>query len=136
MMAILGKILGSDKAIKKGFDLIDKAMDMGDDAIHTGQEKAREKIDLLNAFKPFKLAQRYLAWMFSGVFLFLLLLAAFLYVWWAFTGEQNMRDAASDIMQITKDNLGMIVLSIAMLYFSGGTIESAKRLVRKRNKKD
>ncbi|MFZ8992800.1 MAG: hypothetical protein ACO20L_08990, partial [Candidatus Puniceispirillaceae bacterium] len=66
MLAVLGKILGSDSVISQGMKLIDD--------MHTSTEeeiaaKSKAKIDLMGAYAPFKIAQRYLALMFGGVFL-------------------------------------------------------------------
>ena len=73
MLSILAKILGSGDVVRKGMELID--------SLHTSTEeelqaKAKAKTDLLTAYQPFKLAQRYLALMFASTFLssFLLIL--------------------------------------------------------------
>ena len=47
-------LLGGSKVIDKGFDLIDNAF-------HTDQERASEKIKLLETMTAFKIAQRLLA---------------------------------------------------------------------------
>ena len=57
-MGILATILGSSGVVEKGMELIDK--------MHTSTEeeiaaKAKAKTDLLQAYAPFKIAQRYLA---------------------------------------------------------------------------
>ena len=72
-MSILASILGSSGIIEKGFDLIDD--------MHTSdEEEIRAKVDgkiaLLGAYAPFKVAQRYLALLFSFTFIgsFLLVL--------------------------------------------------------------
>jgi len=66
MIGVIGKILGSDKVIEKGLDLID--------SMHTSTEeeiaqKTQSKIGLLAAYAPFKIAQRWLALMFGLTFL-------------------------------------------------------------------
>ena len=66
-MGILSKILGAGDVIKEGFQLIDD--------LHTSEEeelaaRAKAKTDLLQAYAPFKIAQRYLALMFGATFLF------------------------------------------------------------------
>ena len=66
MLAVLGKILGSGDVVKQGMKLIDD--------MHTSTEeeiaaKSKARIDLMNAYAPFKLAQRYLALMFGFTFL-------------------------------------------------------------------
>jgi len=114
MIGILGKILGSGDVIKKGMDLIDD--------MHTSSEeeiaaKSKAKIDLMNAYAPFKLAQRYIALMFTAVFLsmFVLVLAMTL------AGEGDI-DA---VKQIIGDFwIGEIMLMIVGFYFGGGLAES------------
>ena len=64
-MGILSTILGADDVIKKGIDLID--------SLHTSKEeeiqaKNEAKLKLLEAYHPYKVAQRYLALMFTSVF--------------------------------------------------------------------
>jgi hypothetical protein len=114
MIGILSKILGSGDVIKKGMDLIDD--------MHTSSEeeiaaKSKAKIDLMNAYAPFKLAQRYIALMFTAVFLsmFVLVLAMTL------AGEGDI-DA---VKQIIGDFwIGEIMLMIVGFYFGGGLAES------------
>ena len=62
MLGILAKILGSGDVVKQGIDLID--------SMHTSTEeevavKSKAKTDLLQAYAPFKIAQRMLAFMFG-----------------------------------------------------------------------
>jgi len=66
MFGILAKIFGSGTVISDGMKLIDN--------MHTSTEeeiaaKTRAKTDLLSAYAPFKIAQRYLALMFAVTFL-------------------------------------------------------------------
>ena len=66
MLGVLASILGNGDVIKKGMDLIDD--------VHSSDEemervKAQAKIDTMKAFAPFKVAQRYLALMFTATFL-------------------------------------------------------------------
>jgi hypothetical protein len=114
MIAVLSKILGSGDVIKKGMDLIDD--------MHTSTEeeiaaKSKAKIDLMNAYAPFKLAQRYIALMFTAVFLsmFVLVLAMTL------AGEGDI----NAVKQIIGDFwIGEIMLMIVGFYFGGGLAES------------
>jgi hypothetical protein len=114
MIAVLSKILGSGDVIKKGLDLIDD--------MHTSTEeeiaaKSKAKIDLMNAYAPFKLAQRYIALMFTAVFLsmFVLVLAMTL------AGEGDI----TAVKQIIGDFwIGEIMLMIVGFYFGGGLAES------------
>ena len=66
MNGVISKMLGSGNVIEKGMDLID--------SMHTSTEeeiaaKSKAKIDLMNSYAPFKIAQRYLALMFGLTFL-------------------------------------------------------------------
>ena len=69
MLPLLMKMFGSGDVVKQGLSLIDD--------IHTSTEeevaiKSKAKTDLLAAYAPFKLAQRYLALMFTAMFLFIM----------------------------------------------------------------
>ena len=120
MFGIISKILGSDKIIEGGLKLIDD--------MHTSTEeeiaaKTKAKVELLNAYAPFKLAQRWLALMFTIMFLFIMangVLGA-LYGWIDIANVEKAKAFASDMY------LGEIVLTIVGFYFSAGAIESFRR---------
>ena len=106
--------------IEKGFELIDD--------IHTSDEeeikaKAKAKVDLLNGYAPFKIAQRYLAFMFTGVFIFIMLngVLGALYGIVPLENVNNARDFANKMW------LGEIMIAIITFYFGGGFIESKNR---------
>ena len=120
MLAILGKILGSEAVISKGMDLIDD--------MHTSSEeeiaaKSKAKIDLMNAYAPFKIAQRYLALMFAGMFLFIMAngVVGALYGVIDMDNVEAAKDFASDMW------LGEIMIAIVGFYFGGGLAESVKK---------
>jgi hypothetical protein len=113
MLGVIGKILGSDAVIKKGMDLIDD--------MHTSTEeeiaaKSKAKIDLMNAYAPFKVAQRWLALMFGVIFLgsYLLVLVMTL------TGQGDP-DAVTKVMDQFTINYAMLV--ILGFYFGAGAAE-------------
>jgi hypothetical protein len=114
MLGVLSKILGSGDVIKKGMELIDD--------MHTSTEeevaiKSKARIDLMNAYQPFKLAQRYLALMFTAVFLLMFVLVMGM----TLAGQGDV-DA---VKQILGDFwIGEIVLVIVSFYFGGGLAES------------
>lgn len=116
MLAILGKILGSGDVIKQGMSLIDD--------MHTSTEeevaaKSKAKTDLLSAYQPFKLAQRYLALMFA--FTFLLCFAITLGMTLAGKGDiEGVKAILGDFW------IGEIMLIIVGFYFGGGLAESVK----------
>jgi len=113
MLGVLGKILGSDKVIEKGLGLID--------SMHTSTEeeiaaKTKAKTDLLSAYAPFKIAQRWLALMFGITFLgsYVLVLAMTL------TGKGDP-DAVTKVMDQFTINYAMLV--ILGFYFGSGAVE-------------
>lgn len=126
-MGILSKILGSGDVISEGFKLID--------SIHTSdveetRAKTKAKTDLLSAYAPFKIAQRYLATMFGASFLlsFFVCLGAVLIS--LAKGTPVLEDgtvvqptvvAVTALMGAFK--LHWIMLTIVGFYFGGGAFE-------------
>ena len=113
MLNIIGKILGSDKVIEKGLSLID--------SMHTSTEeeiaaKAKAKTDLLQAYAPFKLAQRYLALMFGLTFL-----GSYVLVLGMTISGQGDPDAVTKVMDQFSINYAMLI--ILGFYFGGGAVE-------------
>jgi hypothetical protein len=113
MLGVIGKILGSDKVIEKGLGLID--------SMHTSTEeeiaaKTKAKKDLLSAYAPFKLAQRYLALMFGLTFL----LSYALVLGMTISGQGDP-DAVTKVMEQFSINYAMLI--ILGFYFGGGAVE-------------
>jgi len=119
MIDVLGKIFGTDKVISRG-------MDMLDDLHYSDSEKAEDrnkaKIALLKAYEPFKLAQRYLALIFTFIFVFIMLngVLGALYGMVDMTNVDKAKEFANDMW------LGEIMLAIVSFYFGGGLINSIK----------
>ncbi len=118
VMAVLGKILGADKVIKAGLDLIDD--------MHTSTEeeiaaKTDAKVRIMESYAPFKVAQRYLALMFTFTFLlcFALVMGKVL-----FGSVENLDDVRGVISEFW---IGEIMVMIAGFYFGGGLAESITR---------
>ena len=113
MIGILTSILGNVKVIEKGMDWSDQ--------VHTSDEemerlKAETKIQTMQAYAPFKVAQRYLALMFTATFLS----SFFLVLVMTLMGKTNI----PDIKQVIDDfYLGEAMLTILAFYFGGGMIE-------------
>lgn len=117
MLGVLGKILGSDSVISQGIKLIDD--------MHTSTEeeiaaKSKAKIDLMGAYAPFKIAQRYLALMFGGVFL-----GSYVIVLTMTISGQGDPDAVTKVMEQFSINYAMLI--ILGFYFGGGVVESIKQ---------
>jgi hypothetical protein len=116
MFSILAKIFGSGDVIKQGLNLIDD--------MHTSTEeeiaaKSKAKIDLMSAYAPFKIAQRYLALMFGATFL----LSYVLVLGMTITGQGDP-DAVTKVMEQFSINYAMLI--ILGFYFGGGVIDSVK----------
>jgi hypothetical protein len=115
-MGILGTIFGSSEVISKGIDLID--------SFHTSTEEeiaanAAAKVRIMQSYEPFKIAQRYIALLFTFTFLgcFILILGMTL------LGDVDVEGARSVISEFW---IGQIMLMIATFYFGGGLAESIK----------
>jgi hypothetical protein len=113
-MGILSTIFGSGEVIGKGMDLID---DLWETDAEVRESKTQNKINLMNAYAPFKVAQRYLAIMFGLNYILAFWVAVGL---WIFNKDMQ---GFIDIM--TAFNIGWIVTAIVMFYFGGGMAEGA-----------
>ena len=127
MIGILSNIFGTGEVVKKGLELIDEAWTSGEEKAENEVKiidaKTNAKATLLNAYAPFKLAQRYLALMFSTVFLFIMVngVVGALYGWVDMTNVQEAKRFANEMW------LGEIMLTIIGFYFGSGMIESVGR---------
>lgn len=114
MFALLGKIFGSEKVIQSGIELID--------SFHTSTEeeiaaKTRSKVAILEAYAPFKLAQRVIAFAFTFVYL-----ACFALVL-GFTLTDQAADAEKVKTVLEDFQVGYAMLIILAFYFGGGAAE-------------
>jgi len=121
MIGVLSKILGSGDIVKQGMDLIDD--------LHTSDEESikaatQHKVEIMKAYAPFKLAQRYLALMFVFTFLssFVITLGMSLS---GYGDIEAVKEILSDFY------LGEICLIIVTFYFGGGLAEG---VIEKRKK--
>ena len=121
MLAALGKILGSGDVISQGMKLIDDMHTSDEEAIAA---KSKAKIDLMSAYAPFKIAQRYLALMFGATFLgsYMLVLGM------TITGRGDP-DAVTKVMDQFTINYAMLI--ILGFYFGGGVVESIQQRPKK-----
>lgn len=114
MSGLLGKIFGSGDVIKSGIDLID--------SFHTSTEeeiaaKTKAKVEIMNAYAPFKLAQRVIAFLFTGVYLtcFAMVLG--------FTLVDRVADA-DKVQRVLEDfQIGWSMIVILGFYFGAGAAE-------------
>ena len=111
-MGILSNIFGTGEVIKKGLELIDEAWtsdeEKADNEVKIIEAKTNAKATLLNAYAPFKLAQRYLAMMFTFVYLFIMIngILGALYGW------VNMENVRESLKFANEMWLGEIMITI------------------------
>jgi len=117
-MSFFARLFGSDEVIKKSVGGVIDGMDA---LIYTDEEKKENFKSFLKLYEPFKLAQRYLALIFSIPFAFIHTLAFSLrmYAW----ENPGFQEATKVIQTDINDSMGMIVLVIVGFYFAGGAAE-------------
>tara|TARA_R110002126_G_scaffold185245_3_gene333764 strand:+ start:2955 stop:3323 length:369 start_codon:yes stop_codon:yes gene_type:complete len=120
-MGILSTIFGSGDVIAKGIDLID---DLHTSDVERIEAKTKAKMDLMQAYAPFKIAQRYIAVMFGGTYISTYLLVILL----TFMGQD-----VTQVKDILKEfQIDWIMLTIVAFYFGGGLADSVLRPKPKR----
>ncbi len=115
-MGIFATIFGSGKVIEKGLELIDDAWETDEEA---REGKANAKIKLMTAYAPFKIAQRYLAVMFTATYLicfFIVLIRTLL--------EMGETEGVLAVMESFE--MSWIMSTIVLFYFGGGLVESIR----------
>lgn len=121
-MSLWTSLFGGD-VLKKATDGLYHGVDK---AIYTQEEQAQGFIDLLKAYEPFKLAQRFIALMVTGSYLLVWLMAAVLLVVSAFidpaTGKQ-MEESARVLAELNNDTLGIPAALVLSFYYAGGALE-------------
>jgi hypothetical protein len=120
-MGILASILGGPGVIKAGLDLID---DMHTSDVEEIEAKTKAKTDLLSAYAPFKIAQRYIALLFGFTFAF----SFFLILAMTLAGVGDVPAARGVIVEF---KIAWIMLTIVGFYFGGGAFEGVKTAVKK-----
>lgn len=116
MLGVINSILGGGDVIKKGLDLID---DMHTSTEEEIKAKSKAKIDLMGAYAPFKIAQRYLALMFGATFL-----GSYLIVLGMTISGFGDPDSVTKVMEQFSINYAMLI--ILGFYFGGGVVDSFK----------
>ena len=112
-MGILSTIFGSGDVISKGMDLIDSFHTSDTEMI---EAKTKAKTDLMTAYAPFKIAQRYLALMFGATYITTYVLV----IGMVFLGK----DVTAVKGILSEFQIDWIMLSIVMFYFGGGLADS------------
>ena len=115
-MGILNTIFGSGDVITKGMDLIDSFHTSDTEMV---EAKTKAKTDLMRAYAPFKIAQRYLALMFGGTYITTYILV----IGMTFIGK----DVSAVKGILSEFQIDWIMLSIVMFYFGGGLADSVMK---------
>lgn len=122
---IIASILGSPTVISKGMELIDDAFETDEER---RESKTQAKIQLMKAYAPFKVAQRYIALLFTVVYLFTYILAM------VFTLQGQ--DVSHIMLVVEKFSVDWVMMTIVLFYFGGGLTESLYRGKKKANGTD
>jgi len=119
-VGILSSIFGGGSVISEGFKLIDSMHTSDKEEI---EAKSKAKVDLMGAYAPFKIAQRYLALIFTLLFAFIMLngILAAMYGVVDIESVEQAKEFANDMW------LGEIMLTIIGFYFGGGFVESVNK---------
>lgn len=110
-MNIFGKLFGSDKVIDAGIKGLDAV-------VYTQEEKAKYKLSLLKAYEPFRVAQRFLALIFS---------IPYAVAWLATFVASFFADSVEAQTALLSGDVGLIVTVIVGFYFGGGAVEGVLR---------
>ena len=127
-MSILNRIFGSGQVIEKGIDLID-SWHTSEPELIAAQTKA--KVDLLQSYAPFKVAQRYLAVVFTVNFVVAFWFGVGLWIFkddMVTSGVLDQGTYVSAYLQIVSAFwVGEIMAGIVGFYFGGGLLESRNK---------
>ena len=122
MLNLMARIFGTGKVLEKSLDVID--------ALHTSdEEKMNARVALLEAYRPFKLAQRIIALSFTAgdLMCFALTLGFTLF---GRTAEVELVNTTLAHYEINN-----AVLIILLFYFSGGALEGIAARLKDKAKK-
>ena len=123
-MNILSSIFGSENVIKHSMSAID-AM------VFTDEEKVKAKMELLDHYKPFKLAQRLLALMFSSVFLLVYVITIFIWIFGSLHSNVDyslkLIELAVSLAKWNTETLSSIIFLILGFYFAGGVMNWTRK---------
>jgi len=102
-MGVFSSLFGSDKIINAGIDGLDAI-------VFTDEEKSKAKQEFLKLYEPFKLAQRYLAVIFSIPYVLA----------WIITFITSFFIDVTKQLELLNGDVGSIVFAIVSFYFLGG----------------
>ena len=112
---MLGKLFGSKKVVDAGISAIDSAFFTEEEKSAAFERKMGLKVKLLQAYEPFKVAQRALA-MIYGI--------PYMIAWAATFKASFFMDVSTQVELLTSSEVAYANLIILAFYFAGGTGES------------
>ena len=127
MLKVFNKVFDPEKLQNSIISGVDKAF-------FTKEEKMDYLAKFLKLYEPYKLAQRILAFMFSGTFLFIHAITAIVHV--AYVFKELDTAPVLELYRYNNENLGTIVLMIVGFYFAGGLLEGTVNKFKRKNKKE
>ena len=119
-MGIFSKLLGSEKVIDAAYNGVDKAFYTEEERADDRKLISKVKIELLNAYAPFKVAQRGLSILFG---------VPYVLGWSATFVMSFFNEDVSKQVSLLNGDIGGIVWTIIGFYFFGGAAESIGRKV-------
>lgn len=129
-MGLFSSIFSSSSAVADVSKGVVKGIDK---AWYTDQEKAEGFIKLLEAYHPFKLAQRWLAFAVVITYSVTWLLVGLMLAIGGFIPPDNIKEgidfsthltnSAKELGQLNNDTFGMPISLILGFYFGGGAVE-------------
>ena len=110
--SFFGKMLGSDK-------IIDAAVNTGDALFYTKEEKAESYLRVMKMYESFKIAQRFLALIFSIPYMLA----------WTVTFSASYFVDVTVQQQLLDGDVSRIVYIIVGFYFLGGATEGTVKAI-------
>ena len=118
MFKILSKIFSPSKLTNSIVSGIDKV-------IYTKEESVDNHKELLKLYEPYKLAQRLLALMITGIYLLIHVFTAITH--FVLVVQKKATGHIIELYEYNQDILGNLMLFIIGFYFGGGAIEGVVR---------
>lgn len=124
-MNIFAKLFGSDKVIDAGISSIDKAFYTAEEKADSLERAMSLKVRLLGAYAVFKVAQRFLACIYS---------IPYVVAWMITWGASFFIDVQTQYDMLLESHLAVANLIILGFYFAGGAAESMMKFQPKGGK--
>lgn len=127
-MGWLGKLFGTDEALKTGCNVVSGIMTGIDSAFFTDQEKSQNNIKVLlslqDQFTPRAISRRIISFMFCGVFCIAFLISII------FACLDKIEVVTNIVNLVKAFDLGFVILTIVIFYFGNYALDKLQ------NKKD